>query len=159
MPKLATGENVAVAFAKWALAAQGFPDVLVATTLPAVAVWGSTPTVTGTGAVQVEGIVGTTAHDTNLRDHMVSYGGWAARINSDKPPWGQANELLEVIREQCFAYDFVDWVELDLEPAGVYQAVAVQGAIPQVDPRRIPDPDASRAHYSMDLRLIWVAGT
>lgn len=158
MPKLATGELVAVAFGKWALAAQGFPTTPVVTTLPDVSAWGSTPTVAGTGAVQVEGIVGTTAHETNLRDHMVSYGGWAARINSDKPPWGQANGLLEAIRDQCFNQEWWDWVELDLEPAGVYQRVAIQGAIPQVDPRRLQDPDASRAHYTMDLRLIWVAG-
>src|ERR1044072_225378 len=119
--KLATAELVAVAFANWALEAQGFTGVPVVTRLPAVAVWGSTPTVQGTGAVQVEGIVGTTPHDTNLRDHMISYGGWAARIDSDKAPWNNANGLLEAIREQCFTTDFVDWQELDLQPANTYQ--------------------------------------
>jgi hypothetical protein len=146
--KLATDELVAVAFGKWALARAGLTAPVV-TTLPDVSGWAST------GAVQVTGVTGTTTHDTPLHDVVVSYEGWAARPGSDKPPWGQANGLLAGIADASYA----DWwdlvVPLTLEPAGVYQSVVVQGAIVLMWPRRLADPDASRAHYSMDLRLIW----
>jgi hypothetical protein len=155
MPKLATPELVAVAYGKAVLSLAGVPTVPVVTTLPEVSTWQAT------GAVQVESIVGTGAtqgrssRDNNLRDVVVSYGGWGARPNSDKPPWGQANGLLEFIRESAF-WDWADAaLPLDLEPAGVYNSVLVQGAIPVTEPRRIPDQDAGRAHYSMDFRLIW----
>jgi len=149
MAKRPTGELVAVAFGKAVLAMAGKPTVPVVTTLPAATVWAAT------GALQVGGIVGTTTRDTDLRDMVVSWEGWATRPNSDKPPWGQANELLEDIRAAAF-WDWADAaLPLDLEPAGVYEPVLVQGVVPVTDPRRMADPDTSRAHYTMDLRLIW----
>jgi hypothetical protein len=155
MPKLPTGELVAVAYAKAVLTAAGKATVPVVTTLPAVSDWVTT------GALQVGSIVGAGGsfrggggRDTNLRDMVVSYEGWAARPNSDKPPWGQANELLEILRADTF-----DGAEgfyfLTLAPAGVYEDVLCQSSKPLTEPRRIPDPDTSRAHYTMDLRLFW----
>lgn len=149
MAKQPTGELVAVAFGKSVLSLAGKPTVPVVTTLPAATVWATT------GALQVEGIVGTVTRDTNLRDTVVSFGGWATKPNSDKPPWGQANELLEDIRAAAF-WDWADTaLPLDLEPAGVYEPVLIQGVVPVTEPRRMPDPDTSRAHYTMDLRLMW----
>lgn len=148
MPKLPTAELVAVAYAKRVLS-QASMTAPVVTTLPDASTWQAT------GAVQVEGIVGTTMHEQDLRDTVASYGGWAARPGSDKPPYGQANGLLELIRTSSWA----GWsgpVVLDLEPSGVYRSVRVMGAMPVTEPRRIPDLDTSRAHYSMDFRLLWV---
>lgn len=151
MPKLPTAELVAVAYAKRALALAGLTAPVV-TTLPDVASWSAT------GAVQVDGIVGSTGRENDLRDAVVAFSGWGARPGSDKPPWGQANGLLEALRAGAFA-DLADGQEMELEPAGVYspvllQAVTTQGV--QGEPRRVPDPDTSRAHYVLELRLIWV---
>ena len=147
MPKLPTGELVAVAYAKAVLLGAGKGSVPVVTTLPPVADWVST------GAVQVGGIVGGAARDTALHDMVVSFEGWAARPNSDKPPWGQANELLEILWNDAYATDAFYAVEL--QPADVYSDVLIQSGKPLTPPRRIPDQDQSRAHYSMDLRLFW----
>lgn len=149
MAKRPTAELVAVAFGKAVLSLAGKPTVPVVTTLPAVTAWQTT------GALQVGGIVGTVTRDQDLRDTVVSYEGWAARPNSDKPPWGQANEILEDIRGAAF-WDWADAaLPLDLEPAGVYDPVLVQSAVVVTEPRRMADPDTSRAHYTMDLRLFW----
>lgn len=142
--KLPTGELVAVAYGKWVLGL----TVPVVTNLPTVESWVTT------GALQIEGIVGTRTRENNIRDMIVSYGGWAARPGSDKPPYGQANGLLEDVRDTAYR-DWSEAVPLALEPAGVYLPVLVQGARPETEPRRIPDPDTSRAHYTMDFRLIW----
>lgn len=148
MPKIPTAELVAVAYGK-AVLGWASNTAPVVTTLPDVSSWSAT------GALQVAGIVGTTTRDNDLRDVVVSFDAWGARPGSDKPPWGQANELLEIVRASSFAEGvFPLW--LGLTPPGVYSAVQVQAAIPITEPRRLPDPDASRAHYTMDFRLIWV---
>lgn len=148
MPKLPTGELVAVAYGKVVLA-RAAVTAPVSTTLAPVTAW------SGTGALQVTGIVGGVARDNDLRDMVVSFDSWAARPGSDKPPWGQANELVELVRSSAF-WDWTDALPLDLEPAGVYLPVRVMGARPvSPEPRRIPDQDASRAHYSLDFRLFW----
>lgn len=147
--KLPTAELVAVAYAKAVLGAAGQGTVPVVTTLPDASGWAST------GAVQVGGIVGTTTRENGLRDTVVSYEGWGARPGSDKPPWGQANGLLEFILADGSERDWTDGLILELEPAGVYEPVLVQSAFMQTEPRRIPDPDTSRAHYTMDHRIIW----
>lgn len=147
--KIPTGELVAVAYAKAVLSLAGLQAVPVATTLPDATEWAAT------GAVQVSGVVGGTPHENPLRDMIIGYDGWAVRPNSGKPPWGQANSLLELIHESAF-WDWADTaLPLQLEPAGVYDPVLVQGATPQTYPRRLADPDTSRAHYTMDFRLLW----
>jgi hypothetical protein len=145
--KLPTSELVAVAYAKRVLALAGVTAPVV-TTLPDVAGWATT------GALQVESIVGTTVRENGLRDVVISYGGWGARPGSDKPPWGQANGLLEYLVESE-TWDWENALRLELEPANTYEAVRVQGGQKQTEPRRVPDPDTSRAHFTMDFRLIW----
>lgn len=148
--KLPTAELVAVAYGKRILALAGLTAPVV-TTLPDVASWSST------GAVQVDGIVGSTGRENNLRDVVVAFSGWGARPGSDKPPWGQANGLLEIIRDSAFM-DLGDGLELELEPANTYRSVRVQSVTTQGvqgEPRRMADPDTSRAHYVMELRLFW----
>lgn len=149
--KAPTGELVAVAYGKRVLAEAGLAGVPVVTTLPPVDSWAAT------GAVQVGGIVGGVSRETALRDTVVSYEGWAARPGSDKPPWGQANGLLAALLDSAF-WDWLDAMPLDLEPAGIYRPVLIQSVTVkgvQGEPRRLPDPDTSRAHYTMDLRIFW----
>lgn len=147
--KLPTAELVAVAWAKAVLSDAGIAVPPVVTKLPDVARWVTT------GAVQVIGTGGGMAHDTDIRDSIMSFEGWAARPDSDKPPYGQANGLLEFLRAACYA-DPDSYRELALEPADTYRPVRVLAVVPTTaEPRRIPDPDASRAHFSMDLRMIW----
>lgn len=148
MAKLPTAELVAVAFGKRVLSLAGVTAPVV-TTLPDVAGWVTT------GALQVEGIVGATIREHGLRDTIVSFGGWAARPNSDKPPYGQANGLLEFLVAIGTEGTWEDALVLELEPAGVYEPVLVQAGHHITEPRRVPDQDASRAHFTMDYRLIW----
>jgi hypothetical protein len=150
MPKLPTAELVAVAYAKRILNLAGYTAPVV-TTLPGVETWKDT------GAVQVDGIVGSTSRENNIRDVVVALSAWGARPGSDKPPWGQANGLLEPIRDSAFL-DWSNAMPLDLEPANTYSPVLVQSVTTlgvQGEPRRVPDPDTSRAHYVMELRLFW----
>lgn len=148
--KLPTVELVAIAWAKSVLTGAGITLPPIVTKLPDVAGWVST------GAVQVVGTGGGMVHDTNLRDSVVSFEGWAARPDSDKPPYGQANGLLEFLRDACYG-DSRYPLALELEPAATYKAVRVLSVVPvNAEPRRIPEPDASRAHFSQDLRLFWL---
>jgi hypothetical protein len=147
--KAPTGELVAVAYGKLVLAAAGQGAVPVVTNLPDVSVW------TTTGALQVAGIVGTVSRETPVRDMVVSYDGWAARPASDRPPYGQANGILQTVWDSGFQGQDVD-LPLALEPAGVYRPVRVASAFPITEPRRAPVEDASRAHFTLDFRLIWM---
>lgn len=149
--KLPTAELVAVAYVKRVLATAGV-TAPVSTTLADAGTWATT------GAIQVDGIVGSTSREGNLRDVVVGLSGWGARPGSDKPPWGQANGLLELVRDSAFQ-DVAAPVLLELEPANTYRPVMVQSATTlgvQGEPRRMADPDTSRAHYVMELRLFWV---
>lgn len=145
--KRATSEGVAVAWAR-TLAVPA-----VATSLPTLDQW---PVLAGSvrGFVTVDAIVGGAGRDTALRAPVVSFSTWAAVPDSDRPQWGAANDLAEIIREQCVATPFV--------PVRVQQdayhreamVLSVWGVAPE--PRRVPDPDQSRAHYVLDIGMRWI---
>lgn len=144
MPLLPTNEGVAVAWLR------GLPGVTagVSTSLPRkLESWAPT------GFIVVS-VVGGVTRDTNLRSPVLSLDFWAAKVDSDSPPWGQANQYAEYVRDMVYREDLFP---VPVVPApGDYLPALVQGAsLVSPDPRRIPDPDTSRAHYVLELSLHW----
>ncbi len=149
---IADAETVAVEWAKTLGLVSG---TAVATTVPDVSSW---PVVSGGSSVflQVVGTGGGVVGDTPLRRSVLSFDSWAAKANSDRPPLRVASHNLSDLIGQTSAYtnraDFPKRVTL---PNGAH--VIVYGAQPINDhPRRIPDQDESRAHYSIDVEMMWV---
>lgn len=144
--KRATSEGVAVAWART------LPLPGVSTSLPDLSTW---PVLAGTlrGFVTVDAIVGGARRDTGLRMPVVSFSAWAAVPDSDRPQWGAANDLIEIIREQNDASPFV--------PVTVTQDAKHRSArvlsvwCPGGEPRRVQDVDESRAHYVLDVAIQW----
>lgn len=92
---------------------------------------------------------------TGQRRPIVSLDAWAVSLNSSKPPRNQAANLLETIR--ATVDDFAP-VVVTPGPAGLYRDALVQDAwLVTSEPREIPDPDTSYAHFTMDVGIAWVA--
>lgn len=143
--KRASGEGVAVAWARTlALPA-------VATTLPDVSQW---PVLAGTvrGFVTVDAVVGGTVLDNPLRAPIVQFSAWAAVLDSDRPQWNAANELIETLwNAQYDLAAFPALVQQDAEHLSA-RVLAVRGL---GEPARKNDPDESRAHFTCDLQMWW----
>lgn len=141
-------EQVGVAWAKTLDLPVG---TAVATTLPEFSSW---PTVTGGSKafLQVYGTGGGTVGDTPLRRSVLSFDAWAAKTGSDRPPLALATAILAtVMRESYHGGDLPKSVTL---PNG--SAATVHDVRPINDhPRRIPDQDTSRAHFSVDIEIMW----
>lgn len=141
-----TSEAVAVAWlSSW------FP-VGVATTLPKPGSWSVL-----SGAIQGFGtvaIVGGRIVSGFGRMPVVSLGTWAAVPGSDNPQWNASNQLAEKLVRVCLTPTF--------EPKFVRQKAGYERALVHSvqlvsEPRRIPDPDASAAHYETEFVLVWTA--
>lgn len=119
----------------------------VATTVPAASQW---PLV-GTSRlfVQVVNTGGGTVGDTPYHRDIVSLDVWATKDNSDRPPLGLASSVAQ------------DLWAVAMDSAGGFVTVSgkqvrVDGTRPiSASPRRIPDQDQSRAHYSLDVEISW----
>lgn len=143
---LPTSESVAVAWLS------GWFPVGVATSLPKPGSWTAYA-----GAVQgfaTVSIVGGRTVAGFGRMPVVSLGTWAAVPSSDNPQWGAASQLAERIVRVCQATEFV--------PTYVRQSVKYERALVHsvrlnAEPRRIPDPDASAAHFETEFVLVWTA--
>jgi hypothetical protein len=147
--KRATAEGVAAAWAgTLALPA-------VATTLPELGSW---PVLAGTvrGFVVIDGVVGGTPRDTALRSPVIGISTWAAVPDSDRPQWGAANDLAEVILRETYRHPFVP-VTVRQSPKHRYAIVHSVRVLSE--PRRVPDPDEGRAHYVLDASIFWTEVT
>lgn len=144
MAHLPTNEGVCVAWLR------SLPELAAgaATTLPKdPASWAEH------GFVTVA-VVGGTARDTNLRSPVLSLDGWAVALDSDRPPWGKANSVLEVVRDAVYREDRFP-VPVVPGPGDYLPALVQSASLVSPDPRRVPDPDTSRAHYVLELSLHW----
>lgn len=143
-------EQVGVAWAK----TLGLPvGTAVATTLPEFSSW---PTVSGGSKafLQVYGTGGGTVGDTPLRRSVLSFDAWAAKTGSDRPPLALASHTLADVIGQTSGYARGEFpVALTLVNGST---ATVHDATPINDhPRRIPDQDTSRAHFSVDIEIMW----
>ena len=145
MPNLISSEAVAVA---WLKALNTVAGTAVATTVPAASSW---PLV-GTSRIflQVLGTGGGTVGDTPYHRDVVSVDSWATKDGSDRPPLGIAMQALLRVWGAGFSPGNLGLLEVE------GQQVSVDGVRPvSAHPRRIPDQDQSRAHYSLDMEISW----
>lgn len=149
MPNLPSNEGVCVAWLR------SLPEVLagVATNLPRTPT-GQAPAWAEHGFITVT-VLGGTARDTNLRSPVLSLDAWAVTPDSDRPPWGKANGILEVVRDICFQEDRFP-VPVLPTPGDFLPALVQSASMVSPEPRRVLDPDQSRAHYVMEIQLHWV---
>lgn len=150
-PMIPDAEQVAVA---WAKSLDLIVGSAVATDVPAVASW---PVVQGGSRafLQVVGTGGGTVRDTPLRSSVVSFDAWGAKDGSDRPPKAMTSHILSDLIGQTMGYERGSF------PAPLAVAngaeVIVLSAWPVTEhARRIPDQDTSRAHYSVDVQIMWV---
>jgi len=143
-PKLPTNELVAV---HWIRSIEGIPDTGVATQLPA-----DNSTWAASGFVQVTLTGGAPDLYTPQNQPLIQVDCWATNPNSEKPPWGKANNLAEIIK--AATYDKRYWGHLGL-PA-THENARVLGSVAVSEPRRVLGDEARFACYTFDLQLFWV---
>jgi hypothetical protein len=120
----------------------------VASTLPTdVSTWQAD------GFVQVQTIGGDTNHDFAFEHPVVQVDVWAAPTHSQRPPWGKAHDLAQVLRAGVLGLAGTH-VALTLPPAG-FPAAVVHAAYFLMPFRRVPGDPANYARYTADLQLHW----
>lgn len=145
-----SAEHVAVA---WLKALNTLAGTAVATTVPQASSW---PLV-GTSRVflQALGTGGGTVGDTPYHRDVVSVDSWATKDNSDRPPLGIAMQLALKVWGAGYSPGNLGLLEVFREGASLGW-VSVDSVRPiSAHPRRIPDQDTSRAHYSLDIEISW----
>lgn len=146
MPNHATAEGVAVAWCS-TLAVPA-----VATTLPELSTWPIFAGTTVRGFVIVDGVVGSRIMGNGMRVPVISFSSWAAVQNSDRPQWGAANEMIERIWAQTQRHGFPS---VRVQQGASYREAYVHSVYGVSEPRRVPDPDTSRAHYVSEIAMMW----
>lgn len=138
-----TTELVAVA---WLSGVDGLSPSMVATQLPRnVDAWKAS------GFVTVRTIGGGPSMYTPLRQPVLAVDAWAVNPTSNKPPWFQANQLMEIIDQGCRSVDAPRWLGL---PSGYLQA-RVTTAYWVTEPQRVYSDQGGAARYTANLQLNW----
>jgi len=122
---------------------------MVATSLPTdTSGWGST------GFIVVTVAGGTPAVDLPIRRPLIQMSCWAVNPGSQRPPWGKADQLAQVVIDACYASTGktrdVTWTQ-----GGQAVTARVLGAVAVSEPTRLYSDDASYAHVRVDVRLDW----
>lgn len=104
---------------------------------------------------------GGTNRDVPLRQPVVTFTLYAARIGSSHPAWGALNELSELIYADTYtdengrlnagARAVTEHLPTGYDPASVRVAAMIN------EPRRIPGDTSSYAKYTTDIQIFWVA--
>lgn len=140
-------ELVAVA---WLGTIDGLSPNMVATQLPSDATsWSRT------GFITLRTTGGAPSIYTPLRSPVLSVDAWATNVNSGKPPWFQANGLMELIDAGCRADNAQRWLTLP----GNYMAARVTTAYFTGEPQRVYTDPGNYARYVVNLQLHWVAAS
>lgn len=147
-----TPANSAQVAAAWLNAIPGL-DAPVATTRPAdPSSWANT----GFVVVSVIGSAGDRDLSASRRP-ILQVDAWAVSPGSSKPPRGMAGAIAERVRQ---ATEDPAMVGITVVPrsgsVGYAPAVVADVWLESGEPREIPDPDSSYAHFSMDIGLTWV---
>jgi hypothetical protein len=142
-----TTELVAVA---WLAGVPGLSTQMVATQLPR-----DNTSWAASGFVTVRTVGGQPSIYTPLRQPVLAVDAWAVNPTSNKPPWFQANGLMELIREGCEATAGHRWVTLP----GNYGPAQVTSAYFVTEPQRVYTDAGAYAHYNASLQLYWAAAT
>lgn len=146
MPLLLRANTELVAVA-WLQGVQGLSNAMVATTLPKDnASW------TSTGFVTARTTGGQPGVHVPLRSPVVTVDTWAISPSSDKPPWGKANYLAELIDQGCRSGHAQRAVTLPVN----YPGARVLSAYLLSEPRRAYGDQGDYARYTADLAVHWV---
>lgn len=131
----------------WLATLPGVTSGMVASTLPKLADsdWTSTGFLTVTPAGGVPDVYVPT------RASLVQVNSWAAKKNAQRPPWGQANELAEVVVAGCWDRG----QHRDLTVKSGYNRARVFAVQATMDPQRIYSDESSYASYRVDVRIDW----
>ena len=160
----ANSELVTIA---WLKTLSGLPVNAIGTTVP-MGLDGQAPDWASTGFVQV--IVsgrGTSAINTPYRAPVITAHCWAVSVRKQKPPWQQANDLAEIIWNECQRDDGNGLENVTL-PVNIAQPpkVRILQAWGVQEPRRMPYgfPTMGRGQfinpgnscqYTVDFQLAW----
>jgi hypothetical protein len=144
-PFASTTDLVAIA---WIESCEGIKQGQVGTTLPKPDKWDAD------GFVTVLTVGGTPHVNFALRRPVVQIDCWANNLNSNKPPWGKANNLAEIVLKAMYA-DQLD-IQRDLTLRDHFNNARVLSVWPQTEPRRIKDDEASYARYQFDAAMDWI---
>lgn len=139
-----TTELVAVA---WLGGVTGLAPGMVATQLPR-----DNTSWAASGFVTVRTVGGAPSMYTPLRSPVIAVDGWACNPTSNKPPWFQANGLMELIDQGCRASNAGRWLTLP----GLYMQARVTTAYWVTEPQRVYSDQGGYARYTANLALNWV---
>ena len=139
-----TTELVAVA---WIGGIQGLSPGMVATQLPK-----DNTTWAASGFVTVRTVGGAPGMYVPLRQPVVAVDAWAVNPTSNKPPWFQANGLMELIDQGCRVSNAGRWLTLP----GLYLQARVATAYWVTEPQRVYTDQGGYARYTANLALNWV---
>jgi len=139
-----TTELVAVA---WLGGVTGLSPSMVATQLPR-----DNTSWAASGFVTVRTVGGSPSIYVPLRSPVIAVDAWAVNPTSNKPPWFQANALMEAIDQGCRAVDSHRWLTLP----GSYLQARVNTAYWITEPQRVYTDQGGYARYTANLTLNWV---
>ena len=139
-----TTERGAVA---WIGGIQGLSPGMVATQLPK-----DNTTWAASGFVTVRTVGGAPGMYVPLRQPVVAVDAWAVNPTSNKPPWFQANGLMELIDQGCRVSNAGRWLALP----GLYLQARVATAYWVTEPQRVYTDQGGYARYTANLALNWV---
>lgn len=145
MAKIPTNELAAIS---WLRTLPGIPSTKVSTRLP-----GDNSVIAASGFVTVLTIGGSSDIYVPRRSPVLEVKTWAGPAAGEKePPWWQANQLAESIREACLDHDAFGGV---ITTRSGYDNVCVPSAFLISEPRKLEHDDGRFAIYTMDLQLHW----
>ena len=143
-----SSERVALA---WLATLPNVTSSMVASILPSdPTTWQSTGFLTA----QIAG--GTPAVDIPTRRPLVQVNAWCVRPGAQRPPWGQADSLIEQVMAGCVGSKVGRTLDVTVTAGSNTAQVRVLAAWAVGEPRRLYSDDSSYAHKSVDLRLDWV---
>jgi len=145
-PYYPTDELVAAAWL--AQRVDDLTSAMVATTLPS-----DTSKWADAGFVQAQAVAGgRVSLDLPVRRPVVTLDFWAVSPGSNRPPWGLANRLVELVRHAVEAQTYGQPVTL----GGAYLGARVQAVYAATAAARVEGDPSGYARYTQDLAIDWV---
>lgn len=121
-------------------------DAPAATSLPAGTAWSAT------GFVVVEVVGSAHMPDVPSRVPILRCHAWALTPNSSSAPYGHASGIAEIIRDSAWWWT----APVKIATKAGFARALIESVWPVSELQRITDPDASRAHYIVDIGMRWV---
>lgn len=137
----------------WLKSLDGIPDTKVATTLPKNQEGGvSNEIIAPSGFITVNAMP-STPH-THLPQKQVNYQmeTWAVNTDSQKIPWGKANNLAEIVWHALYDQSNFGHLATPVQ----FDNVRVMSGLPLSEPTPMEADDGRMAVFMMEFYLVWV---